>query len=88
MPFLERFSGGQGIQLGVQLRTISGITNAEITGLRVDAANIDSEHHFVLEMTIDSQDYEIDGTFTDDTLNERTLRGYKKIRNPATNQVV
>lgn len=82
MPIEERFDAKMGTVLGVQIRPISGVTTATVTGITMFLNNITAERNGVISFRVDGLDYEIRFEFTDETLENRTLTGALKLRNP------
>ena len=82
VPIEERFSGLAGTVLGVQARSITGISTITLDGLRMFQVPAQSSSRAArLLLTIDGEQFELKVVFSDETLEARTLDGHLKKRN-------
>lgn len=82
MPLEERFSGLAGTLLGVQARSITGITTLTLDGLRLFQAPAQSAERLArLLLSVDGEQFEVRLSFADETLETRTIQGQVKRRN-------
>ena len=80
--FNERFAVYFGTLLEVQATGITGVTDIEVTGVKMLNTATSPKRVAVITLTIDSEDYEIDLDFADEAFNLVGLKG-EKLNAPA-----
>lgn len=80
MPISERFGSGLKMVLGVQARIISGITTLTVNDVQIRRSNLGPERNCTVELLVDSDTLDFTLSFTDDTLEHRTITGGPRAR--------
>ena len=80
--FNKRFSVYYGTLLEIQATTISGITDIEITGIKMSVTATSPKRVAIVTLTIDGDDFEIDLDFSDEAFNLVGIKG-EKLNAPA-----
>ena len=80
--YSQRFGSAAGTVLDVQALGISGVTNLEITGVKLIVTATEPKRVAFITLDIDSESYEIDLEFTDESFNAVGITG-KKLEAPA-----
>lgn len=82
MAVPEAFTSGLGTILGVQARPVANITTIVINDMHITQTNLAPQRTGEVLLTIDSSVYIVRFQFTDESLDQRTLQGLPKKRNP------
>lgn len=80
----ERFGVGPGIVVGVQAKPIENITDLFVLGVRVLKTNIAEERHVVVSFQVESDLFELQMVFRDETLSAKDFLGKTKKKNEET----
>ncbi len=80
----ERFGVGPGIIVGVQARPIENITDLFMLGVRVLKTNIEEERHVVVSFQVESDLFELQMVFRDETMSGKDFLGKTKKKNEET----
>lgn len=82
MSVAEAFGHSRTTILGIQLRAINNITTLVVRDIQFHATNLGPLKAGTLLMDIDGVTYRIHFTLSEDALDQRTLQGFTKQRNP------
>ncbi len=85
MSLNERFANAPGFRIKVRVRPITGISSMSINGLAITDTNLRSERNFIMLLTIDGEEFSLEGNFLDETFTNRNIRGALKARTPGIN---
>lgn len=80
--FSKRFGSAAGTVLEVQARGITGVTDIEVTGVKMTITASEPKRTAFITLDIDGESYEIDLEFTDESFNAVGITG-KKLEAPA-----
>lgn len=80
--FSQRFGSASSTIIDVQARGISGITDIEVTGVKMTLTASSPKRTVFITLDIDGESFEIDLDFTDEAFNTVGITG-KKLEAPA-----
>ena len=80
--YSQRFGSAAGTVLDVQALGIDGITDLEVTGVKMTVTASEPKRTAFITLDIDSESYEIDLEFIDESFNAVGLTG-RKLEAPA-----
>lgn len=80
MPLAERFGSNLGTILGVQMRSISGITTFSVDEVIIQLSNTGPERVGTVNFTVDGETFEVELEFSDDAFEGRNIVGRQRSR--------